>query len=979
MPLSPKRNSIENLKKQARVKNSGIFAKEQMHTYDPTLVQPLDRPLAAGRPLSTQIQGNAFGGAGLSGLRQHDASPEKNYHRRGESMNSVPVLSSIQTSPAKLPTQSTFGSPFSSPTKDRPSSSAGRASPTKSSLVNHGRYNSPQFPDSSAVSSDDEMTHQTPRALRRHAKSVTFDAAPPTITEYELVTPDPSAASGSREGSYVETDEESEMSFDDADSFDASLEDTDKTPVVLPEDWRHVSPDNANASLTDLYDDVFEGRETSPTAGAQPNGAASGSRHGSEGSPRPLPPIPGMNLNRPGSSHGDTSRSLPQLPPVSGFSKADLMSRRESSMSLEDRLRLMNFDAGRGRDSSTPTQDDHHKTITTETEVHIDEMDDDMSVLTADNEQDPSIPRISRESILRRVKSQNFDDHEDNYAYDAESSHERSYGDLADLDPDVPIPSRECSSNFDETAHQTRAVHEFEPDSVLDAYHDVDGSAISHLDDHDDDPYGREDFEREGSDSSVIRHPIKDDSDVDHADDVSISQYSSQPDEEDYQELEQQVATPTKAPIVEQPEEHHPEEQPTSQSTIDSSGPPTPTVVADSPSAAEKKARQDELFANFDREQSMDLSLDPLKASFATAPSPLDTAPKLEAMRDFIQRPDTPDATEGAEEELVSSDPGSPASVIQHPVGISPPEVDSDEEVPQREATIRGTGGHKLRTRPSLIPDEIDMAATRRQVSGTYPPPIPERSDKRQSLNFEIGHVDDDSSQLSLNSELRMLDLDLGDDENDLSFGLDNEFDKIIESQKVRPLFPIPSFARFPTSVAAQPNAAAHMSEEGFTCSFSPANTPEQKGYMMRENTKVVVASSRQYSDEARATETPAVADPATGERVAKAPGRVVSGSKQAWTTEPWNGKSRRKSLRTASGTRKPRTSGVAPPLPGQESAVTAGLDAVNEQGDDEFEDGEERGRVFVKVVGVKDLDLPLPKSKCADTTTNATLTSPCS
>jgi hypothetical protein len=39
-------------------------------------------------------------------------------------------------------------------------------------------------------------------------------------------------------------------------------------------------------------------------------------------------------------------------------------------------------------------------------------------------------------------------------------------------------------------------------------------------------------------------------------------------------------------------------------------------------------------------------------------------------------------------------------------------------------------------------------------------------------------------------------------------------------------------------------------------------------------------------------------------------------------------------------------------------------LDSVAEQGDEEFEDGEERGRVFVKVVGVKDLDLPLPKSK---------------
>lgn len=965
LPLSPKRNSIENLKKQARVKNSGIFAKEQMHTYDPTLVMPLDRPLASGRPLSTQIQGNAFGGAGLHGLRQKDPS-----HRK-----SVPVPISIHTSPAKLPTQANFGSPFASPTKDRPSSSAGRASPTKSSLVNNGRFNSPQYnSDSGPLSSDDEMKHQTPRALRRHAKSVTFDAAPPTVTEYELVTPDPSMASGSQDGSYVETDdEEDEMSFDDADSFDASLEDTDKTPVVLPEDWRHASPDNADR---DLYDDVYEGRETSPGAGAQPNGPMSGSRHGSqhsEGSPRPLPPIPGMNLQRPGSSHGiDTSRALPALPPVSGFSKADLMSRRESSMSLEDRLRLMNFDGE--RDSATPTQEHHDMPANNGLGVQVDEVDDDMSVLTADNEEDASIPRISRESILRRVKSQNFDEREEANLYDG-----HGYGDLSDLDPDVPIPSRECSSNFDENPHQTQNVQEIEQDSFVDAYQDqdqdqdqdVDGSVISQLDDDEDDPYGDD-----GSDCSVIRHPIKDDSDGEQdADDVSISQYSDQPDEEYYSEAEQRMATPVANVLAGSPKEPHPEEQPTSQSTIDSSGPPTPTVVADSRAMTENQARQNELFADLDRKQSMDLSLDPLKASFATVPSPLDTAPKLEAMRSFIERPDTPDATEGAEEQYSGSDPGSPGSVIQHPMVISPPEVDSDEEVPQREATIRGTGGHKLRTRPSLIPDEMDMAATRRQVSGSYPPPVPDRSDKRQSLNFEIGHVDEGSSQLSLNSEMKMLDLDLGDDENDLSFGLDNEFDKIIESQKVQLFSPLPKFARFPTSVAAQLNAAAHMSGEWFVYLCNNANTPEQKGYMMRENAKVVVASSRQYSDEARATETPATADPATGERIAKAPGRQVSGSKQAWVTEPWNGKARRKSLRTASGTRKPRTSGVAPPLPGQESAVTAGLDSVTEGGDESFEDGEERGRVFVKVVGVKDLDLPLPKSKFVEITNNTTLT----
>lgn len=127
----------------------------------------------------------------------------------------------------------------------------------------------------------------------------------------------------------------------------------------------------------------------------------------------------------------------------------------------------------------------------------------------------------------------------------------------------------------------------------------------------------------------------------------------------------------------------------------------------------------------------------------------------------------------------------------------------------------------------------------------------------------------------------------------------------------------------------------------------------------MRENTKVVVASSRQFSDEKPPTPTEPTSDAA-----AKPVSRKTSAErKPAWTKEPWNGKPRRKSIRTASGRRTRTSEGPAPPLPGQESAVAGGLDSVAEQGGDgEPEEGEERGLVFVKVVGVKDLDLPLPK-----------------
>ncbi|KAF2126029.1 DUF1709-domain-containing protein [Dothidotthia symphoricarpi CBS 119687] len=937
--LSPKRNSIENLKKQSRVKNSSMFAREQQNEYDPSSILSLDRPLAAGRPLNAAIQGNAYAGNGLAGLRQQNASPVG--HRRADSSTKIPILSPSKTSPAKLPTQSSFAS---SPTRD----SEGRASPTKSSLVSNGRFNSPQFnPDSSVYSDDEDSQHKAARPpLRRHAKSVTFDTAPPQITEFEMVTPDPSAASGSREGSY-ESDEDEEMSFDQDDSFDASLEDTEKTPVVLPEDWRHMSPDAANTSLTDTYDDVFDGRDESPMPNAGPNGPINGARHGSvasEGESRPLPPLPGMlaldDRRRRDSSTGlsaaaerasDARRSLPLPPQAAGISKSDLLNMRDTSMSLEDRLRLLNFDGN--RNTETPTQETHDQKPEEEVgvQVHVDEIEDVTESELADEDQ-PHVPRISRESILRRVKSRTFEDDEgDSYGYDVEFSPERSYGDLADLDPDVPIPSRECSSNFDELAPPQFAAADDEDGSVIRTYPDAkaeeveDESEVSELE-----PPEMNDYERE---SSVIRHPVPDEPEED--DDASM--YSTQP-----------------------------EEHPTENGTVDTSGPSTPTAVNCSPSAPVEEVQQGEFFAAFE-DKEVNLDLDPQKESFTPILSPLDTAPKMEAMHDFLRRPVTP---EGNDEDIDEEDdndteaPSTPDSVIRHNVVVSPPDYESSPEVPEREATIRGAGG-RLKTRPSLIPDEIDMAATRRQVSGTYPPPVPARSPNRQSLSLEVSHVeDDDDSEISLAThEKRMLDLNLGEDSNDLSFGLDKEFDNIIEAQKVHNLFPLPPFARFPTPTTAQHDAAAsYVSGEDYLHTNSPTNNHvnEQKGYLMRQNTKVVVASSRQFSDEKPSAD----AKPAT-EKVNKPTSRKSSAErKPAWTTEPWNGKSRRKSLRTASGSRRAPPTETVPPLPGQESAVTSGLAAVAEQGDEELEEGEERGRVFVKVVGVKDLDLPLPKNE---------------
>lgn len=134
----------------------------------------------------------------------------------------------------------------------------------------------------------------------------------------------------------------------------------------------------------------------------------------------------------------------------------------------------------------------------------------------------------------------------------------------------------------------------------------------------------------------------------------------------------------------------------------------------------------------------------------------------------------------------------------------------------------------------------------------------------------------------------------------------------------------------------------------------------------MRQNTKVVVASSASHES---ATSTEGTLDNAAhGTKSAGSSPRKASQTK-VWTAEPWNGKTRRKSIRQSGGSPCKRVSmGPMPPLPGQESNIASGLNSVNEDEasldtEEVGEDGE-RGRLFVKVVRVKDLDLPLPKGK---------------
>src|SRR6266536_3766629 len=120
-PSPTRRSSIERLQRASRVRNSNMFAREQKQEYDPTSVPVIERPLAK------QMQGNAYGGSGLDGLRSADRGRTFG-HQRTESKSSIPLYS---------PTKS----PYKSSTNGLPSPSKDQASPTKSSLSSSGRFN----------------------------------------------------------------------------------------------------------------------------------------------------------------------------------------------------------------------------------------------------------------------------------------------------------------------------------------------------------------------------------------------------------------------------------------------------------------------------------------------------------------------------------------------------------------------------------------------------------------------------------------------------------------------------------------------------------------------------------------------------------------------------------------------------------------------------------------------------------------------
>lgn len=253
---------------------------------------------------------------------------------------------------------------------------------------------------------------------------------------------------------------------------------------------------------------------------------------------------------------------------------------------------------------------------------------------------------------------------------------------------------------------------------------------------------------------------------------------------------------------------------------------------------------------------------------------------------------------------------------------VEPPRR-SPSPIPDDAATIRAPGG-KLRTRPSATPaDMAAMAAQRRQVSGDHTNAArmaTETSSDEESSGEEDNEEEDEDEmggsdpgvdlkgkapmRKSSRKSLKMPTLD----ELNIDLNLDDigeEFDRVIETQK--------------------------------------------RGYLMRHSTRVIHASSREIDEEE--------------------PRFHTHKRTQSWQVEPWRASGRRRSTRNSFGQSPgPKQDGPAPPLPGQSDLSAPAQNTTPEtaaMADDKKaaspENGE-RGRLFVKVIGVKDLTLPLPQ-----------------
>lgn len=480
------------------------------------------------------------------------------------------------------------------------------------------------------------------------------------------------------------------------------------------------------------------------------------------------------------------------------------------------------------------------------------------------------------------------------------------------LDPDVPIPSTEDSMLED--------ITEDEEGSVI-----INRDAAEHYDDDEDD------YSYDLSQHSDIENQEP----QDHLDDIDDRMHYSEQNDHAVKEMAEQEPEPEE---VLTPTANTPAQTTTLGDSIPDLGPNTRHSAFSRDFEAYMLPKSEEAEEQYEDVVSKDQR--------PTTPNRA------------MSKPEYDGSGWGEPDEEYGDEPGSPESVIHHPLS-----EDEDEEVfedepkdepkesptiPERVATVKASGS-KLKTRVSNTPSDLAaMREARRQVSYEVldVPPIPEKHRNRLSRDGATEEAGEEYLDRHPSFKNRSLTLDL-----DLGLSLDQDFERVIEAQKVALNDSLHQTSSIPNNNTSR-QASTQVPHRDTKDPSANVTSRHQRGYLMRQNTKLVSASDKNGEEP----------------RMARSAGNspVKKERPQTWTVEPWNSKTRKASVRRRSGAAGHAPSGPAPPLPGQQSNATAlkGVAEEEDQAEQAAPETGERGRLFIKVMGVKDLDLPLPKSK---------------
>ena len=547
---------------------------------------------------------------------------------------------------------------------------------------------------------------------------------------------------------------------------------------MLPEDWRHMSPGAANTELADALEDPFD---VNHEPRQQPSTL---SRSNSVN--RPLPPLPPPNdtaadqTDRKLERSQSFQRTLPTPPRAPSISKQDIISMREASpMPLEERLRLLSVQRSTEnlRASSALAEQIREESVLEDESQDAESMHEPVVA----EEQAAALPepefrapsRISRESILCKIHS---DAQDSSLVFDAEND-EDPYDEYADLDPDVPIQSRETSGNFNDIQAPV-LVKDEEEDYEAGQDEDAD-RAVSHAmrvaQELGIEAPHTVDF---GRASSVIHHV----------------------------ELHHR----TQLPVLDLPALEEESYNSTPVESRDVSKSTATTSASHSQSQDTQVSLPD--FTSFITGDDLDFGLRSyLSASPEDRPTPSmsieEDAPKVDnptPSAAYHLQPPPALASKASFESMAES-------VIHHSI-TSESESDRSEspEVPEPVATIKATG-MKLKTRISSTPADIAaMAATRRLISGEVKLPVVDDEEEEAAdveednliqadlddegmfddglandIGDDLNMIESDQPKVRKPSMKMKLELPIEDNSNDFSFGLDEEFERVMDNQKV--------------------------------------------------------------------------------------------------------------------------------------------------------------------------------------------------